>query len=326
MRILFHIIISLISFSISASADVQNIDLIKVAKALQFPYDKLKVEDYTIAEKSINIQVASDSLYKRHKTLNPDTILLAYKITSVEPYTFYPIIITVVKKGSYYNPEMVKLIDDTSRVPEVSYAKGGRLPFGDFSLTDQQKAFLLMGDVLLPDEPVQSYFDPPGSTRIVGGRPIVRPAYISYLQVANSDVEIKISVQFTFSEPKDLIKVTGGEVYHLNFFDIDSKVAISESNDPSVIILPKLFKALNEVALDAPALAQYLKKESAPSASANQEPKQPEKPTVSTPQEQAAAVVKPQPKETSWLWVIGSIALLAIIGFLVKRHFSKRTE
>jgi hypothetical protein len=221
---------------------------------------------------------------------------------------------------------MVKLIEDTSRAPEVSYLQGGRLPFGDFSITEQQKAFLYMRDILLPAEPMQYDFDPPGVTRKMGGWPSLMPATISILQVIDSVVEIKVSMQYTFSVAEELRKVAGGEVYHMNFSDLDSKEALIESNDPSVIILPKLFKALNEVVLDAPALAPYLKKETTPAATP--ESKAPPLPptaekTDSSPQEKPTEVKKPLPKENSWLWLIGLIALLSLVGLVVKRYFSK---
>ncbi len=318
---------------VSAFADGQMLDLKRLAAALQFPYENLKVEDYLEAEKGMHAVVKVHNAFKKFKPVAPENVLLAYKITSNEPYTFFPIIITVVKKGSYYTPEIVKLIEDTSRAPEVSYLQGGRLPFGDFAIRDQQKAFLYMREILLPAEPMQYDFDPPGVTRMMGGWPSLMPATISILQVENSDVEIKVSMQYTFPNGEELKKVAGGEVYHLNFSDLDSKEALTESNDPSVIILPKLFKALNEVALDAPALAQYRKDlpqerkvESPPNLSTSKPPEPvPEKNELTISKAPGEQIAKNKQPEKSHLtaWLIGLLVVLfGIIGYALLRKKS----
>jgi hypothetical protein len=315
----------LMLFKVSVSAETQTFDLRKVAEALQFPYENLKVEDYLEAERGLYEAVEVHHRFKNYNPTAPENILLAYKITSDKPHTFFPIIITVVKEGSYYTPELLKSINYVSGLPEVSYIKGGRLPYGDIPISDQQKAFLGVGEVMLPSEPMQIPFDTPGAIQIPGGWPVLRPAIISYIQAANSDVEIRILIQQVFCDAKDLIKIAGGEVYYKNLSDFDGNVALSESDDPSVIILPKLFKALNEVVLDAPALAPYLKKEKVSNTPKNEEIKEIEKPTKTENNVTTSQVTKPQPKESSWLWLIGLIVLLSVLGLSAKYYFSKRS-
>ena len=55
---------------------------------------------------------------------------------------------------------MLRNTEITGHLPEVSYLKGGRLPYGNFSITATQKAFLCMGDIVIPDESVESDFPP----------------------------------------------------------------------------------------------------------------------------------------------------------------------
>lgn len=314
----------LISLSVTAFAGNNLLDIKKLAEAFQFPHESLKVEDYTETEKQLNTSIRENSAFKEYGLITSENLILSYKITSTKPYTFYPLIVTVAKKGSYYTPEVLNSMEVTGRLPEVSYLKGGRLPYGDFPITAKQKAFLCMGKIIIPDEPVESNFDPPGVTRIVGGWPIEKPATISYLQVNNSDIEIKISLQYTFSVPEELKKVEGGESYHQNFVDFDAREALIESSDPSVIVLTKLFRVINEVALEAPALTPFLKKESTLIPQIEDEFNEPEEITETKTKLDTAWVPQSQPSETSWRWLVGFFILAALIGSTVKRYYSKR--
>ena len=315
-------------------------DLVKIGKALGFPADQMIIEDYLQTERFIyTTQSVVEAGNQTSPPFSPEHILKAYKIMGKNPSSFLPIIITIVDKDTYESDRMKSLRSRLAPIVEKPSAEGGRLPYGDFEISATEIGFFLIDEIRTPAHPL---YEKSGSLEIglyVNDCPQTAMSHISFLQVANSNVDLRIA-QYKGIEDytKDFELVLGGEKYFNRFSypnldddgnQVGPQIKRIEPFDQMII---EVFKALNTEVLESPILNSFRKdqKPSAPVIVPNiTVPAQPiiSEETKTLPVQTTSEISSPPPKEKSWLWlwIITLLAALSLIALFVKRLKVKRS-
>jgi hypothetical protein len=318
-----------IVFSISF-AKSEIINLKEIAKSFNFPVEKLVLEDYTDVEKLL---YSTKMPFEQQAPFPPENIYVVYKITSSIPNSFHPIIITVVKEDSYLTENVKNNMSLIDKLPEKNLQQGGRLPFGNFKISEKFNGYLYHEEMRVPAKltPI-----PGQSPVIVNDTPMTQPSTLSFISFPNSKIDVRIAKYDNFSLPHNLVKIPGGERYYAMFNDAevidDPNELPKEAMEQTVI---SLFRNLNLTVINSQLLVPYLnatdsnvKPQLVVDPILTKEKQEPDKINISPEikkQEDSTTKreIQKQNKENSWLWLIGLISLLSLVGFALKRHFEK---
>ncbi len=336
MKIL-HVLIGLLTVTNFYAQAESILNLEKIGKSLGYPSDQLVIEDYLEIEKSIYIdKMASEISSNTLPPFTPERIYKAYKITGKNPSTFLPIIITVATRDTYRTDAVRKLEIQTKSAREVPAQEGGRLPFGDFKISETATGFFVMLEMRVPTRPSHFDDDPPGVMRYIGSSPQTLGSYISLLQVPESDVDVRIAQYMAIENyTQEFVQIPGGEKYFNRFGHLNEENSMDgesfKPDEPFHKMIINVFRSLNLEVLESPLLNPFRKEQKPSTPISVPDSKTIPQPIVaqppeSPPLEPPAEVIKPQPQETSWLWLVGLIALIAVLGFSLKRFLLKSSS
>ena len=319
-------------------SEIENtLDLSKIGRALGFPADQLTIENYLETERSIYTNRSSAEIgNNRPPPFKPEKILQCYKITGKDPFTFLPIIITVVDQNTYESVEMKIAREKFLLISEKSMTEGGRLPYGNFNISDSDTGFFLIQEVRIPAVPVYGEENSLKNPHYTNNCPQTIMCNVSYLHVPNSNVDVRIAQYKSIEDyTRTFSLIRGGEKYFNRFGYMDTDDDGNqvgqpiERNEPFQKMIIEVFKALNLEVLESPMLNSFRKEQKiekpniAPEPRTIPQPLDAQKPEAS-PQERLLEVTMSEPEDYSWRWLVGLIALLLAMGFAMKRYFSKR--
>jgi hypothetical protein len=332
--LLFYIVT--MAFSCAQAESVMNLE--KIGKALGFPPDQLFVADYLEIEKLVYTnKTPSETSNNTLPPFSPDRIYKAYKITGKNPATFLPIIITVVARDTYRSELVKKLEIQLKPLAETPMTEGGRLPLGEFKVSESVAGFFLsMPETRVPAQPIHLAHDPPGLMKYVDNYPTHTYCHVSFVNVPESDVDIRIA-QYGGTETYEqtITPIAGGEKYFNRFGHLFDKISGDEqpfkTDEPFHEMIINVFRGLNLEVLDSPMLDSFRKNKKSSATSAATDLKTtkslPTSEAKETPtQEKKSESIQPQRQDQSWLWIFGLIALLSILGLSAKYYFSKRSS
>lgn len=318
------------------SEEILNIEHIR--KSLGYPSDQLVVEDYLEKEKSAySHKTIREEQNNLPTPFSPDRILKAFKVTGKNPSSFLPIIITVVARDSYRSDLTNKLETQLKALDATSTADGGRLPYGDFKISDDTNGvFLMMPETRVPSQSIHLDQDLPGVKSYLDKYPDKEPCFVSFLKIPETDVDVRVA-QYMNTEDnlQELISISGGEKYFNRFGHLNEQNSMDgvsfKPDEPFHEMIIEVFKALNLEVLESPMLNPYRKEQKIIGSPIIVPDSGTISPPIVAPQlealprEKPSEVTKPEPEDHSWRWLVGLLALLSVMGFAVKRYCSKRT-
>ncbi len=117
-------------------------------------------------------------------------VIEAWRIEGKTPYSFYPVVVSVAKVGTFFTEEIVALNAKVDALPDTP-APRGRGPFGSFSLGDGS-----IGGIHLSKHGKSA-------------------AVVSTMTMPQRGIDVRISVECPFG-PESLVPVSGGEQYMKN--------------------------------------------------------------------------------------------------------------
>jgi hypothetical protein len=306
-----------LAFSCARTEPIINLD--KVGKALGYPPEQLVIIDYLDQEKFIYTKKTSTEDQRGlMPPVDPASIYQSYSIVSKTPNALLPIVVTISKRNAYVTPYVDNFMAEANRLPEIPVSDKGRLPFGKFNLSGTSSAIFYMEEMRIPAQ-LKKIIEPGDTWTRQDEYPKFHMSSLSIVQDASSEVDVRIALYASLYYPNHLIQIPGGEEYFAAFNE-------EVSDNPKDLSILDIFKGLNQIVLTSPIMNPY-RKMPVPSISAPELPqKEITKPTEnleSIARKQPTTVTKPQPKELSWLWLVGLIVLLSVMGFAAKRYFSK---
>ena len=274
-------------------------DVADLGRVLWYPSSELIVEDVT--QKEREIYSTPTNREKRNglsPPIDPGKLISVYRITGKVPSSFYPILISVAKEGTFLSKKTQDIIEGLAASLDGPVVKGGRGPFGTFSLGDMGKGGLILGKIRVPSR-VKEMTEPQEKTAI-----------ISELRLPGQRIDVRIAFMSALDEGSILTERKGGERYFESF------ASREEATENPRYDLPQLFEALNKVAISA-------------ADADDQRPK-----TMSAPQkskDDGAPTLKPGELTTTlppsangtnrvWLWVTGLIVTLLVLWSLLKHR------
>ena len=316
-----------------------------VAEAMQFPSEQLIIVNYLSEEKKAYSSPIQRELHRENfgdplipkdwkPLINTDYLYEACLVTGVNVLSFHPIVITVAKRNTYSYPKVQEIIEVLNGLPELPMSQKGRLPFGNFQLEGAINAELFIEEVRHPSTPLSGretelgekiYYPVPDFTLGTRGpTPETSPSIVSLVQVANSDVDIRIAKYDGFYSSDNLVKIPGGEQYYEMFHEEEDDYFPIGS--PRKAGLQVLFRKLNMNIITSPVIAKYITKPSQDSKVENSQKIAPAIQNVPQSSGPSDAITEPPaPNETpiqNDFWLIGLgvlVILLTLSWFIFKR-------
>ena len=181
-------------------ANQPSVVVADIALAFHFPTNELVITDAT----------------RDSKLISNNSILHAYKITSKNPFAFYPVLISVAKEGTFVNEGSKLLLRQIDSLPEGPVSSGGRGPLGSLPLSTGINGGIYFGEIAVPppDEPFELS--------------VSRMAMYSCANIPSKRVDVRVAVLATFAEDK-LVKISGGELYYRMFGTQDQTTGAVEA-------------------------------------------------------------------------------------------------
>jgi hypothetical protein len=187
-----------------------QVDIDAIGRAFRFPADELQVDDM-MSERARFFAYQTAPQRKTDKTdiVNPDDILASKWIRGKRSDkdsqqgssgTFFPIMITIAKQGTFLSAKTQALLDDVEKRKPLDPTMK---PFGRFSLGPSITGGLFAGNEWAP-----SNFAP-------NTNPHQRAAIISEIRDSNRGIDVRIAC--VFAQFADLMPVPGGEDYYAAF-------------------------------------------------------------------------------------------------------------
>jgi len=177
----------------------------QLGSVLGYPASELLVEDVTDAQRKL--WAIPTGRERRQAVAMPDSrsLLAAYQVTGKKAATFYPMLIWIGTEGTFYKPDIVKLLEAIGRDEPKPGSKGGRGPFGPLSLAGIGKGGLYLGKIKVPSS-IKERSDSQEDM-----------AMISILHQESPGVDLRIALMANLEGGNDLLPLPGGERYYETF-------------------------------------------------------------------------------------------------------------
>jgi hypothetical protein len=282
---------------------------LQLGELLGYPGSEIIVEDITDQERKLwGTPTARE---RKQGVIMPDTqtLITAYKISGKTSSTFHTILIWMGTKGVFLNSDTQKTLNLIATDEAKPISKGGRGPFGSQSFEGLGEGGVYLGKIKVSSAIKEM------------SEPQEKAAMISVLYLPSRKLDVRIALMANLEGGTDLDLLSGGEKY----FE-----AFRPPNDDEKELrydVAKLFRGLNQLVAAEPSIAKPSQplppqqdKQAIPPEN------QPNDAIHKNQPDSVSKLIKPQPQETSWLWLVGLIALLSVMGFAVKRYFSKLTS
>lgn len=177
----------------------------KLGDFLGYPGSEIIVEEITDEERKL---WASPTARERRQGLDmPDSrsLIAAYRVTSRNASTFYPILIWVGEEASLLNTSTKQTLDLIASDEAKPVGKGGRGPFGPFSFEGLGEGGVYLGKVKVISEIKEM------------SEPQEKAAMISVLHLPSRRLDLKIAFMAKLKGSSDLSPIPGGERYFESF-------------------------------------------------------------------------------------------------------------
>lgn len=308
-----------------------------VAQAMRFPEDQLTIEDYLDVEKMVYNTPSASEFDKPNfqPIINTDHLYEAYLIKGQNILSFHPIIVTVVKRDTYNYPSLLEKIEVFNSLPDLPFEQKGRLPLGRFDVDGAEVANLIVEEIRHPSTPHTSQRTPNGE-RIMhpvpdqslskwDDYPQTMMSSVSIVQIADSDIDLRIAKYTGFYTPDDLVKVAGGEWYYAMFNDYRED---NPKDDPPHVTIQNLFRALNQNIMATPTIAKYINR-----ATEEESPPSSEPPVAPIPKAASAPKVdppkpvfpEPKAKQNPFYWLLSLPLILLLVGLFAAYRMIKQS-
>lgn len=175
-----------------------------LGQALGYPSDQLVVTDVTAEERALMPYKFPSGRKAEPPNLTPENVLEFYRITGKDARTFYPILITVAKEGTFFSPKSREIIDLFEAHKDDPQSRGGGM--GWYSIPGLGDAGLFFGSIQ-----VRTVKHPEWKSATNAG------AFVSEVRVPALKQEIRIALMIALDEEGELIPIPGGETYFATF-------------------------------------------------------------------------------------------------------------
>jgi hypothetical protein len=284
----------------------------------------LVISDVLAQEKEIHsIQTSREAREGQAPPVRPEDLLAAYRITGKIKNTFFPVLLTVAKGGSFLagdDLDIIKQLEDYA--VETEKSDGRRPSFGIFTTDSSSLGGIYLGKLRMPSRFPQER------------EPQLHMAIICELRFEKEGVDVRMAQRKAFDgeASHDLIPVPGGETYFKAF---GPREPYDESPlEPSSFDYKACFATLNRTLVenyfkDHPSPEPPAAERSAPSAVAKPpfDPLNPfnssEPPQPATGQPAPAPASTPTPPVHRGVWAILAV-IAALAGWFVLKARAKR--
>jgi hypothetical protein len=180
-----------------------------IGEAFGFPPDQLVISDVLAQEKEIySIQTSRESREGQAPPVRPEDLLAAYRITGRVKNTFFPVLLTVAKGGSFLAGDVLETIKQLEAYAvETEKSDGNKPSFGIFTTDSSSLGGIFLGKLLMPSRFQQE------------SEPQLHMAIICELRFENEGVDVRMAQRKAFDGEvrHDLISAPGGETYFKAF-------------------------------------------------------------------------------------------------------------
>ncbi len=212
-------LITLSAWVIAGNCLGYTLDNTVIGNALGYPHTQLVVTDVTEAERKLyttTVEGEGDGL-RAH--IEPDRILQSVRITSRIRQTFYPILVTVAKKGTFLSPQFRNLVEMLNAIPADERKKQGMKHLGRFSIENVGAGGCVIASIRIPSSVKEMT------------EPFFGMSVVTELRLENESADIRVAMFLTLDEGGrvPLLKVDGGETYYATF----NSTSGFEDSDPA---------------------------------------------------------------------------------------------
>jgi hypothetical protein len=228
---IFQLLIPLYSHGFCATAE-------DIGKILGYPASELIITDVLDQEREIysrpNMQEYEE---KKNPPFGPGNLISCYRITGKTAYSFYPMLVTLAKSGTFVTVDFLKFSQNLSQFKTPLGQTENYSQLGDINFGTEGQGGLVLSEMRVPSKSTATRY------------PAADMATILAVNVPRLNVDIRIAIMAPMDGKGNapLVLVLGGERY-FGMFNSNSDLYEKAITKPPVDIVA-IFKQINSSTL-----------------------------------------------------------------------------